>query len=74
MSDVAAAPPSVSPEAIHPPKISLHEIWPWALLAFALLALIYFVGVDEGAASMVPGSSIHEWVHDGRHLLGFPCH
>ena len=74
MSDVAAAPPSVSPEAIHPPKIYLHEIWPWALLAFALLALIYFVGVDEGAASMVPGSSIHEWVHDGRHLLGFPCH
>ena len=74
MSDVAAAPPSVSPEAIHPPKISLHEIWPWALLAFALLALIYFVGVDEGAASMVPGSSIHEWVHHGRHLLGFPCH
>jgi len=74
MSDVAAAPPSVSPEAIHPPKISVHEIWPWALLAFALLALIYFVGVDEGAASMVPGSSIHEWVHDGRHLLGFPCH
>jgi hypothetical protein len=74
MSDVAAAPPSVSPEAIHPPKISLHEIWPWALLAFALLALIYFVGVDEGAASMVPESSIHEWVHDGRHLLGFPCH
>ena len=74
MSDVAAAPSSVSPEAIHPPKISLHEIWPWALLAFALLALIYFVGVDGGAASMVPGSSIHEWVHDGRHLLGFPCH
>jgi len=74
MPDVAAAPPSVSPEAIHPPKISLHEIWPWALLAFALLALIYFVGVDEGAASMIPGSSIHEWVHDGRHLLGFPCH
>ena len=74
MSDVAADPPSVSPEAIHPPKISLREIWPWALLAFALLALIYFVGVDEGAASMVPGSSIHEWVHDGRHLLGFPCH
>jgi hypothetical protein len=74
MSDVAAAPPSVSPEAIHPPKISLREIWPWALLAFTLLALIYFVGVDEGAASKVPGSSIHEWVHDGRHLLGFPCH
>ena len=74
MSDDAAALPSVSPEAIHPPKISLRGIWPWALLAFALLALIYFVGVDEGAASLVPGHSVHEWVHDGRHLLGFPCH
>ena len=26
------------------------------------------------AASLVPGSTLHEWVHDGRHLLGFPCH
>ena len=41
---------------------------------FALFALLYFVGVDEGAASVVPGSWVHEWVHDGRHLLGFPCH
>ena len=31
-------------------------------------------GVDEGAASIVPGHYVHEWVHDGRHLLGFPCH
>lgn len=73
MPDIAA-PPQVEPEAIHPPKISLHEIWPWALLGFALLLMVYFVGVDEGAASLVPGSSVHEWVHDGRHLLGFPCH
>jgi cobalt transporter subunit CbtB len=44
------------------------------LLAAALLLLLYFVGFDEGAASLVPGSTLHEWVHDGRHLLGFPCH
>ena len=73
MSDVTAA-PSAPPEAIHPPKISPARAGPWALLAFALLVLIYFVGVDEGAASMVPGLDVHEWVHDGRHLLGFPCH
>jgi hypothetical protein len=75
MSDVAAA---VSPApvagTVHPPAISLRESWPWALFAVALFALVYFVGIDEGAASMVPGSSVHEWVHDGRHLLGFPCH
>jgi hypothetical protein len=39
-----------------------------------LLLLVYFVGVDQGAASLAPGRLIHEFVHDGRHLLGFPCH
>jgi hypothetical protein len=73
MTDVSAAPPAL-PEAIHPPAIAVREIWPWALLGAALVLLVYFVGVDEGAASLVPGSSVHEWVHDGRHLLGFPCH
>jgi hypothetical protein len=35
---------------------------------------LYFVGADEGATSLVPGHYVHEFVHDGRHLLGFPCH
>ncbi len=62
------------PQAIYPPAISLRELAPWALFAGALLLLLYFVGVDEGAASLIPGHFLHEWVHDGRHLLGFPCH
>jgi putative cobalt transporter subunit CbtB len=73
MSDVVASSPAV-PGAIHPPAISLREIWPWAVFGLALLMLVYFVGVDEGATSVVPGRLIHEFVHDGRHLLGFPCH
>ena len=73
MSDTVAAPSSL-PEVAYPPAVSLREAWPWMLLGVALLALIYFVGVDEGAASVVPGHAVHEWVHDGRHLLGFPCH
>jgi cobalt transporter subunit CbtB len=73
MSDMAA--PSASlPGSVHPPAVSLRETAPWALFGFALLLLLYFVGVDEGAVSIVPGDVIHEWVHDGRHLLGFPCH
>jgi Probable cobalt transporter subunit (CbtB) len=73
MSDMPA--PSASlPRSVHPPAISLSEIWPWALFGLALLLLLYFVGVDEGAVSIVSGDTIHEWVHDGRHLLGFPCH
>ena len=73
MSDVAASPADL-PEVAHPPAISVTELWPWALFGLALMLLIYFVGIDEGAASVVPGSMVHEWVHDGRHLLGFPCH
>jgi hypothetical protein len=49
-----------------------------ALLAgTALLALLvyYFIGVDEGALSVFGKSMvIHEFFHDGRHFLGFPCH
>ena len=73
MSDFAA-PGSSLPGAIHPPAISLREISPWALFGLAMLGLAYFVGMDEGATHLIPGVNLHEWVHDGRHLLGFPCH
>ena len=73
MSEVTAG-SAGRPQVAHPPAISLGELWPWALFGVALMLLIYFVGIDEGAASVVPGSTLHEWVHDGRHLLGFPCH
>ncbi|KAA0594915.1 MULTISPECIES: CbtB domain-containing protein [Azospirillum] len=33
-----------------------------------------WVGVSVLAASLIHGSYVHEFVHDGRHLLGFPCH
>ena len=73
MSEIAAR-SADRPDALHPPAISLRELWPWTLFGVALMLLIYFVGVDEGAASVIPGASLHELVHDGRHLLGFPCH
>jgi len=51
------------------------ELLPYAILAgFVLFVLIYFVGAEEGVASLASGASVHEFVHDGRHLLGFPCH
>lgn len=43
--------------------------------AVVALAVYYFIGVDQGAASVFGKSMmIHEFVHDSRHLLGFPCH
>ena len=57
------------------PAIPLRDIVPWAVLG-ALLALIllYFVSTEQGAVALFKGTSVHEFVHDGRHLLGFPCH
>lgn len=49
-------------------------LWLAATAVLALLAL-YFVGVDQGAVSLFGSDShVHEFVHDARHLLGFPCH
>jgi hypothetical protein len=43
--------------------------------ALVALAVYYFIGVDEGAVSAFGKSMmIHEFVHDSRHFLGFPCH
>jgi hypothetical protein len=60
---------------VRAPAIPLYDIVPYAIF-FALIAvlLFYFVGAEEGATSIVKGMTLHEWVHDGRHLLGFPCH
>lgn len=55
--------------------VPLHELWPWAVLTGVLAAIaIYFVGAEQGATSLISGNLIHEFLHDGRHLLGFPCH
>lgn len=54
--------------------IPIREITPWLIFGLLALLAIYFVGAEEGATSIVHGMYVHEWVHDSRHLLGFPCH
>ncbi|MCK9898439.1 CbtB-domain containing protein [Frankia sp. AgB32] len=45
------------------------------LTALLSLLLLYFIGVDQGATSLFGSDThIHEFVHDARHFLGFPCH
>jgi putative cobalt transporter subunit CbtB len=62
-------------DTVPAPIASPAELLPYALFAgIVAMILIYFVGAEEGAASMISGSYVHELVHDGRHLLGFPCH
>ena len=65
---------TVSPE-FDVPTIALGAIAPWALFVALLAGItIFFVGAEQGAFSVFSGTAVHEWVHDGRHLLGFPCH
>ena len=51
------------------------QLFPWALFGGILMLLaLYFVSTEEGAARLLSGLEVHEFVHDGHHLLGFPCH
>jgi Probable cobalt transporter subunit (CbtB) len=55
--------------------IPIRELLPWVIFAGLVLLLgLYFVGTEQGAFSIFKGMYVHEFVHDGRHLLGFPCH
>ena len=64
-----------APVAVATPAFTLGQVLPWLVFA-ALLALValYVVGAEEGATAIFAGTAVHEWTHDGRHLLGFPCH
>lgn len=55
--------------------IPVRQILPWAIFAGLLSVLaIYFIGAEQGAIAIFDGRTVHEFLHDGRHLLGFPCH
>jgi hypothetical protein len=68
---------STTPTAARTPVVvSLPSAALW-LVGTAVLAVLayYFIGVDQGMVSVFGNdTTIHEFVHDARHLLGFPCH
>jgi hypothetical protein len=53
--------------------IRLRSLASWGVLAALLLLPLYLIGFDQGAISQA-GGLLHEMAHDGRHLLGVPCH
>jgi hypothetical protein len=76
MSTTSAVPTSVA-SPIATPLVTAGVKTVALLVGVALLALLvyYFIGVDEGATSVFGKSMVvHEFFHDGRHFLGFPCH
>jgi hypothetical protein len=61
--------------AIAPAPIPLRDLLPWAVFAgLLMLMILYFVGAEQSALSLFSGNLVHEFMHDGRHLLAFPCH
>ncbi len=63
-------------------RISLGEmpLWSWVAIAF-LLAMVFVLLSASGELlapllGQVAGVTdyLHEFAHDGRHLLGVPCH
>ena len=71
---MSIASPAVSAE-VEIPTIPVGTLAPWALFTFLLAAIaVFFVSAYGGVFSLPGGLAVHEWVHDGRHLLGFPCH
>ncbi|WP_031081995.1 CbtB domain-containing protein [Streptomyces sp. NRRL WC-3549] len=73
MAHHVAQPTATTP--VVPATLPLKAIAPWAVFfGILMLILLYFVGAEQGATSVFSGTEVHEWVHDARHLLGFPCH
>jgi hypothetical protein len=65
-----------APSAAHRGAISISGANKWLIATVAVVLMAYYLlGVDQGAYSLFGHSMfIHEFVHDARHFLGFPCH
>ena len=58
-----------------PVAIPIQNLLPWAVFGGLLMfMMLYFVGAEQGVTSIFSGTYVHEFVHDGRHLIGVPCH
>jgi hypothetical protein len=62
---------SVSP--LSTPAVSPRVLATAVGVVILLMLLAYLVAFDQGAVSQ-SGMYLHELMHDGRHLLGVPCH
>jgi apolipoprotein N-acyltransferase len=75
MSEAPSKAVALDPDTVAIPLFPLSAVLPWLIFAgLLLLVALYFVSTEQGATALLSGTAVHEWVHDGRHLLGFPCH
>jgi len=63
-------------------RVSPGEVSLWSWLTAALLLAVLFVLLSASGELLAPllgqaagvADYLHEFAHDGRHLLGVPCH
>ena len=48
-------------------------VWAWFLVALAVF-VTYLVTMENGAVLGQLAEQTHEFFHDARHFIGFPCH
>ena len=61
--------------AVSMPQTGEHVHVPaWALALVAVALLASYVVLQENGLVMSNWMAVHEFFHDGRHALGFPCH
>ena len=71
MSNISAATSAPTPLVL---PLRQAVVWVVGTLLVAFAAY-YVIGVEQGAVSLFGGNeNVHEFLHDARHFLGFPCH
>ena len=61
-------------------SLGAFPLWSWLLAALLLLLLFALLSASGDLLAPVLGKTarvadyLHEFAHDGRHLLGVPCH
>jgi Probable cobalt transporter subunit (CbtB) len=50
------------------------DVPPLTLLLLGIVLFGVYVMLQENGLLLNSWSTVHEFFHDGRHALGFPCH
>ena len=61
--------PDVTDTGLQPIQIPW---WSWLVLGIALFGS--YLMLQENGVLINQWETLHEFFHDGRHALGFPCH
>src|SRR5262245_22213682 len=64
--------PQDTTESIATERIAV-PVWAWFLVALAAF-LVYLMTMENGAVLGQLAEQSHEFFHDARHFIGFPCH